>query len=115
MWVFRVIGCLLLVVAVVCGLLILANLHTASLGGRDLKPLALPAVIFCALGIGLLFRRKSAALLVVLGSVVWASWLFIGSIRQVPMPWLLLNVGFGLLILIPAVAIVKKWRVLAGW
>jgi hypothetical protein len=115
MWTLRMIGCLLILLAIICVLLILANWHTASLGGRDLKPLALPALLFCFLGLGLLFRRKSAALLVVIGSIGWASWLIIGSIWSVPMPWLMMNVGFGIVILIPSIAIVLKRRALVGW
>jgi hypothetical protein len=115
MWTVRIIGGLLLLLAVICGLLILANWHTASLGGRSLTPLALPAALFCILGIGMLFRRKSAALIVVLGSVAWAVWLFIGTARLVPMPWSLMNVVAGIVVLVPAVLVVKKWNALVGW
>lgn len=94
MWAIRAVGSLLLFSTFVCGLLIWANWHTASLGGHDLKPLAIPATISFVLGVGLLFRRKSAAVIVMLGSVGLAGWLIIGSIVQVPMPWLLLNVFF---------------------
>ena len=115
MWALRIIGCVLLLLAVVCVSLILANWHTASIGGRDLKPLAIPALAFFLLGVGLFLRRKSAALILVLGSVAWATWLLIGTVRLVPMPWLLLNVAFGIIVLIPAGVIVMKWRALSGW
>jgi hypothetical protein len=115
MWALRIIGCVLLLLAVACVLLILANWHTASIGGRNLKPLEIPALAFFLLGVGLFLRRKSAALILVLGSVAWATWLLIGTVRLVPMPWLLLNVAFGVLVLIPAGVIVMKWRALSGW
>jgi hypothetical protein len=115
MWAIRTVGILLLVAALVCILLIFANWHTASLGGRNLKPLAVPAIAFCLLGVGLLLRRKSAALIAMLGSVAWVSWLLIGTVRTVPMPWSLLNVVFGVLGLIPAAVLVMKWSALNGW
>jgi hypothetical protein len=115
MWALRVVGGLLLFLAVVCVLLIWLNWHTASLGGRDLKPLALPAVIFCLLGIGLLLRRKSAAVMVVFGSIAWATWMIVGTARQVPMPWALYNMAAGVLVLVPAGVILAKWRALVRW
>ena len=115
MWVFKTVGWLLLFLAALCCVLIVANWHTASLGGRDLKPLATPAVLCLILGIGVLFRRKSAALLVVVGCGLLSGWLVLGSLRSVPMPWVLFNVALGVTFLLPAVGIVAKRNVLVGW
>ena len=111
----RFIGVSYLLVATLCVLLILANWHTAAIGGRNIRPLAAPAAAFFLVGVGLLFRRRSAALIAVLGSITFVTWLLVGSVRHVPMPWLFLNAVFGGIVLVPACAILINRRHLNGW
>jgi hypothetical protein len=110
MGVFRGIAVLLFLVAAVCGLMVVMNWHTATLGGRNLRHLLVPASIFLALGIGVFMRRKSAALTVAAGSLGWAGWLVISSVQSVPMPWLLVNLLFAIPLIILAVLILRKRR-----
>ena len=121
----RVVGCLLFFIAAGFALtlfLVFASpiyWHEISPRAHDfsslLKMLAVMCLPFCLLGVGLLFARKSAAIIATLGFVAYATWLIIGSIIHVPLPWTLINIVFGLVILIPAVIILKNWRYLKGW
>jgi hypothetical protein len=115
MRVVRFIGLSYLLVAALCALLILANWHIAAIGGRNIRPLAAPGAAFFLVGVGLLYRRRSAALIAVLGSITFAAWLLLGSVRDVPIPGLFLNAVFAGIVLVPACAILIKWRDLAGW
>jgi hypothetical protein len=67
------------------------------------------------MGIGLMFRRKSAALIFVVSSFIWAVWFSIATARHVPMPWALIDVMLVLALLIPAGLVVKYWNNLRGW
>jgi uncharacterized membrane protein len=69
----------------------------------------------CLLGIGLLYGRKSAAIIVTLGSIASALCMIIGSIISVPLPWTLLNIIVGGGMLIPAIVLLGNWRHLKGW
>jgi len=115
MWALRTVGCLLLLLALICVLLIAANWHTASIGGHNLRPLAIPSLAFCLLGFGIIFRRRSAALATIVGSIALATWLIVGSALHVPMPWLLLNVAFAILVLLPAGVLILHWKMLSSW
>jgi hypothetical protein len=111
----RFIGAGYLLVAAFCALLIFANWHIAAVGGRSIRPLTVPAAAFVLVGTGLLFRRKSAALVAILGSIAVTIWLVIGSVRYVPTPGLILNAVFGGILLAAAYAILIGWRDLDGW
>jgi hypothetical protein len=115
MMVFRTLGLLMFFIAALFALLALASWHTTSIIGQQLKPAIIPAAIFFLLGFGLFHYRKSAALLMALVSFSCAMWLIIGSLIVVPFPWWLLNIAFGVVILIPTWLVVKNWRTLSRW
>jgi hypothetical protein len=112
---FRLLGVLLLLGAVIMACLVWANWHTAAIGGRSLKPLFRPAILFLVLGLGLIFGRKSAALLLVACSAVWAIWFLIATVRHVPIPWAFIDVAVVVAMLIPSAIVVRYWNQLRGW
>ncbi len=121
----RVVGCLMFFIAAyfTCGLLVVYKSpiywHEISPNGDNLsllfRMMAVMCLPFCLLGVGLLYGRRSAAIIATLGFISAALLLIIGSIISVPLPWTLLNIIFGGLILIPAVILLKNWGSLKGW
>ena len=91
------------------------NWHIASTGGINLRSLSIPAAALIVVGTGLLFRRRSAALIATLGSFAVTLWVLVGSVLNVPMPWLLVMVALAGIALAPAFVILKNWRDLNGW
>ena len=77
--------------------------------------MAVTILPLCLLGIGLLYGRRSAAIIVTLGSIASALCLIIGSIISVPLPWTLINIIVGGGMLIPAIVLLGNWRHLKGW
>ncbi len=59
--------------------------------------------------IGLIFQRKWAAILFSLATGMFSFWLMIGSIAEVPFPYLLINLFMGLLLLSPLLATISFW------
>jgi hypothetical protein len=62
-----------------------------------------------AVGIGLLYRRKWAALYFSLALSSIALWLIIASILYVPFPWNLVNITTGVILLLPPIAVIGSW------
>lgn len=73
----------------------------------------LRVIVFLALtavtAIGLIFQRKWAAILFSLATGMFSFWLIIGSIAEVPFPFLLINLVMGLLLLSPLLATISCW------
>jgi hypothetical protein len=111
---FRVFGGFALAFGLLALAIIVANLGRGPLGGHNLLPFATAALLSLLVGVGLLLHRKWAA---VLFAVILAStglWMGIVSIVRVPMPWLILNVGLGCVLLVPGVIVVRRWSQLNG-
>jgi hypothetical protein len=106
---FRLFGVLALAFGALGLIINFANFVTTSQGGHNLLPFAGVALLSILIGIGLLLRHKWAAVLfaVILGST--GLWLGTTSIMRVPMPWLILNVGFACVLLLPSAVLVRRW------
>ncbi|MCA1622255.1 MAG: hypothetical protein LC768_00755 [Acidobacteria bacterium] len=64
-------------------------------------------------GIGLMYRRKWAAISFSLATLSFAVWLIIGSIWDVPFPWNLNNFFVGAIFLLPVFITVNLWSQLS--
>src|SRR5262245_35846171 len=74
--------------------------------------------IWSAVGYGLLLQRKWAAILFCIATSAWGIFLIIGSIIEVPFPYLLINVLSGLMFLLPIWITIHSWHCLSwrgGW
>jgi len=114
MSIFKVFGWLTIAFGLVTLIGVVANVSRKTLGGHDLTPLAIVAVLSIAIGLGLVFHRKWAAALfaVLLGGAGF--WIGVMSILRVPMPWLILNVGLACALLAPSTLVVLRWSHLNG-
>ena len=106
---FRVFGILALAFGVLGIVVVVANLGRGALGGHNLLPFCSVALLSVLTGFGLLFHRKWAAALfaVILTSI--GLWMGILSIVKVPMPWSILNIAFGCVLLVPGVITFRCW------
>lgn len=66
------------------------------------------------IGIGLLYRRKWAAIGFSLATLSVALWLIIGSLLYVPFPWMFYNFLVGIIFLVPLLVTVSFWSQLSG-
>jgi hypothetical protein len=71
-WIFRLLGILTIVVALLQVLLVALNRGVAAHGGHDLKPLLIPSAVFLVIGVGLLLRNKLAAAIFIVLNVAFA-------------------------------------------
>ena len=71
-------------------------------------------VAITLLGLGLIYRRKWAALVLSLLTLYWAFLAFEEALRPgfIPGEWTWLDYVFGILLIIPAMMTAKYWRVL---
>ncbi len=105
---FRLFGGLAVAFGILLLVTVVANQATSSPGGHNLLPLTPVALLSVLTGIGLLLQRKWAAVLfaVILGGT--GLWLGIMSIMRVPMPWLILNVAFACILLVPSAVVIRR-------
>jgi hypothetical protein len=106
---FRLFGILTLLNAALLALLVYANRYARQNGGHDLSGLTMFIYPSVLIGIGLLFLRKWAAILLSLPLLATSVWLIVGSILAVPFPYMIINFLFALMLLIPAAATVNYW------
>lgn len=106
---FRTFGFIAITFGIVGLLVVAANLVRGSLGGHSLTALAGPSLLSIFIGIELLLRRKWAAIVfaAILGST--GLWMGIMSVMRVPMPWLIVNVGFACILLVPSAIVARGW------
>jgi hypothetical protein len=64
-------------------------------------------------GVGLLYRRKWAAICFYTALLAIALWLILGSLLSVPFPWNLFNITLGFALTFPIVTIVRAWPMLS--
>ena len=109
----RIYAGLTILLGIVLGVLWFQNKSAYQQGGHDLSPIIYPAVFFIVLGIGLLLNLRIVS---VIHSITFGSlgcWLIIGSILHLRETlWVLLNLPFGLLLLLPAFSTIMAWRAL---
>src|SRR2546425_759751 len=106
---FVALGCLSVLAGIVCILLSYANAKTRQSGGHDISRVAYFSLFFIPVGVGLIFLRRIAAVLLSFPLGVLAIWMIVASVVSVPFPWWLANILFGILLLFPGWA---TWR---GW
>jgi hypothetical protein len=103
----RFTGLLLLLISALFTIAVMANLHVALRGGRNLQPLLIYVVIFVPLGLGLMRLRRWAAIVYAVLMTPLAIWAIVSSLMVVPWPWEALNLIFFGQILFPVYWI---WR-----
>jgi hypothetical protein len=106
---FRIFGSLALAFGVLGIIVVFANLGRGPLGGHSLVPFTSAALFSVLIGLGLLFHRKWAAVLFAVTLASIGMWMVILSIVKVPLPWLILNIAFGGVLLVPGVITVRCW------
>jgi hypothetical protein len=87
--------------------LTVANWSTRLHGGRDISSIAPTAVAFCLLGLGSLLGLRVALYLLAAGSALVGVWLGLGSIGEVPFPWLLFNLALAAAFVFPAITLAR--------
>lgn len=107
--VFTAFGIAVLAFAVLSLLLVVANRPTAAQGGHDLSGAVGPSLLLIVIGVGLLFNRRWAAALFAAICTAVGGWLTFGSLLVVPLPWLFLNVFYGLSLIVPAIVVYRNW------
>jgi hypothetical protein len=108
-------GTLCVLVAAAIGLIWFSNHHAIALHGmnmRDLDLLKVPAFFIALLGFALLARWKPALLLFVTITAGLGAVLIAGSLWQsiAQTPWVLLNIPFGAVLLVPLLLAIHYWR-----
>ena len=108
---FKVFGVLTLIFEAL-ELLILLSSRAKQLGPLDSGALIRISVFFFSstvIAVGLFFLRKCAALFFSLALCAVAVWLILGSIIQVPFPWNLINIFWGIILVLPVVVTIHGW------
>src|SRR5687768_16852073 len=106
---FRIFGVSLMALGALGFAGVAANRGMAELGGNDLSGAAVPSVLDIIIGIGLVLHHRWAAITLAIASVAAALWMGIGSIVNVPVPWLFINLGMAAAFLLPAVVVLRCW------
>ena len=89
------------------------NKHTAAAGGHDLSTAIYPAAFFLITGTGLLFGLRVFAVIFSLPVAAFGAWLVIGSTMHIiETPMMLVNILFGILLMMPAWSTIVAWRAL---
>jgi hypothetical protein len=78
-------------------------------GGHDLSPVLPIGLYLIVVGVGLLYRRKWAAVVLAVPSALFGLWFAFGSLLEVPMPWELINLAFAPAFFIPAYVAIRRW------
>lgn len=64
------------------------------------------------IGVGLLCGRKWAAFYFSLATSAMGLWVMIASILDVPFPWNLINITFGVILMLPTIGVIDSWSIL---
>ncbi len=105
----KVLGILMLALAVFSVLLYWSNTQARANGGRDLSPILFYFYVGVPIGVGLLLRRKWAAILLAIACVIVSGSLSIGTVLYVPFPFWIINLALAVGLAMPAVGIWKCW------
>jgi hypothetical protein len=88
-------------------LLVLLNVRTREAGGHDVSDLVWPAVCLLVCGVGVIFRRRLAAVISSVLLVVAAGSLAVASILKLPDLWPLANIATSIIIATPALLLFR--------
>ncbi|MGA2139529.1 MAG: hypothetical protein ABSH14_11755 [Verrucomicrobiia bacterium] len=108
-FIFGGLGFLSVLGGIFCIVLFFANAKARQNGGHDISGVIYFSLFFIPVGVGLILVRRIAAVLFSIPLGILAVWMIVSSIVNVPFPWLLLNILFGVILLFPSWA---TWR---GW
>ena len=109
---FRVLGMLSVVCGCITAAAILMNTKARASGGHDIRGAWVVALVCWVLGAGLVAHRKWAAVLFATILGLCGAVVAVGSVGKVPMPWLIMNFVFGVVLLLPALITVRDWHLL---
>ena len=98
---FRILGVLTLIIGFGHILLYFANAETRQHGGRDLSWTLWSGLLTVFISVCVMLLMRWAIILTSLCYVFLGGWLIVGSMLHVPFPWCLINIGIGLVFLIP--------------
>lgn len=101
---FGVLGATLGVAISVLGIIIPNGTH----GIEDWKPLISFGVVLSVFGIGTSFLIRLFVVPLSLASAAYGIMLIVGSALEVPFPWILINVSFGLVGILPALILLRS-------
>lgn len=99
-------GILSVCVGLLIGTIILLNSEARSHGGHNLLLLLPLCILLTVLGVGQMCRLMAALVLFSLLTALSGLWLIAGSIVNVPLPWLLVNVLMGVILCLPLVSLI---------
>jgi hypothetical protein len=109
---FRVFGGLTALFGIALLGAILRNVWIRSPGGHSLLSLTSVSAMSLITGWGLIRHHKWAAILFATALALMGAWISIMSIGRVPMPWIMVNLAFGLALMGPSVITVRCWSLL---
>jgi hypothetical protein len=105
--IFRILGAVSVLLGIGCFSVAFRNMDVAASGGRELSVLFCWAAAFLIVGISSLMCRSWADYLLVFVGAICGIVMIVGSLFNIPFPWVLLNMGFGAVLLAPAIALIK--------
>lgn len=106
----RVLGVLTCLYGLASIALVGLNRYAAAHGGRDLSSLLAPAAVVLVIGAGLLCLARWAILVAALVMAIAGSVMGVGSIATVPMPYALINIFTGIVLVGLAAIAIVSWR-----
>lgn len=74
-----------------------------------------PALVFCVMGIGVLFLRRSAALVLALITTAIGLWVIAGGLLYAPFPDTVIDFIYGAPFLLPPIVLIWARRAFKGW
>ncbi|MGJ5821010.1 hypothetical protein, partial [Paludibaculum fermentans] len=89
-----------------------AVFHLTRQGARiraaELQPSWVVGAFFLVLGIGLLLNQRWAGGVFCVCGLVFSLWMIIGSLMEVPFPFVLINLAYGGLVLWASIAVLRQ-------
>ena len=109
-WAVRIIGILALIFGFFLLLPVLFHIRDVSAIRRFS-----PGLVFCVLGIGVMFLRRSAALVLALITTTMGLWAIVGGLLYLPFPDTILDFIYGAHYLLAPIVLVWARRGFKGW
>jgi hypothetical protein len=111
---FRLLGVLAILTAVLCVISFFVNSRASHSWAHDIFCVIF-GIFFATVGVGLLLLRKLAAVLLSVALAVLSLWMIFANILHVPFFYMLINICFAILMLLPAWITVSGWGALTKW
>jgi len=87
---------------------------TVNLGAHgiaDWRILLVPGTFIVLIGTGTIFLLRVFSIILSIACTAIGLWLIIGSMLHVLFPWLILNILFGFVALIPLYSLIRIWEI----